>query len=244
MDTAKLLSLLDKGALYFSRLDKLCQLDPFEGSYTSANVAINQLAFDQLPNEWKLSQIKTASDWQQIQRSHRLVRESVKQQRQYTFVNSWHVQAYESAAMWSQYLRSQDGIAIQSTHGRLCDCFKNYTDYSVFIGMMRYLDYEREIISMDSVFGPYLSKRRSFEHEKELRCMIWTLENGKNELNNNKFKDVDGIYVPVDLPVLIQKIYIAPTAPAWFRETISAIIQRLGFKIEVCQSDLLASPMY
>ena len=54
MDLAKLLSLLDRSALYFSRLDKLSQLDPFEGYYTNANVALDQLSFNDLPVNWKV----------------------------------------------------------------------------------------------------------------------------------------------------------------------------------------------
>src|SRR5438128_9116768 len=47
---------------------------------------------------------------------------------------------------------------------------------------------------------PIMYKRKSFEHERELRAAIWTLEHGKNNWGlDNKFKDVSGLYVPVDI---------------------------------------------
>jgi hypothetical protein len=246
MDIAKLLSLLDKRALYFTRLDQLGQLDPFEGYYTNANVAVDQLSFNDLPANWKIGDgaIVDEKTWDAIRQNGNQLRQFAKAQREMTFVNSWHVQPHESAAMWSQYLKSQDGIAVQSTYGRLCDSFKGYEDFDVFIGTMRYLDYDKEVIPTRNILYPFLSKRRSFEHEKELRCLIWTPQDGKNNLTENKFKNVNGIYVSIEIPVLIQKIFVAPTAPTWVSETIASVVGKLGLKVEVVQSDLLAVPLY
>ena len=108
--------------------------------------------------------------------------------------------------------------------------------------MMRYLDYDKEIISTRNIMYPFISKRRSFEHEKELRCLIWTSQNNKNNIKDNKFKHVNGMYVSVDVPMLIQKVFIAPTAPTWFGETISSVVSKLGLKVEIVQSNLLATP--
>lgn len=245
MDIAKLLSLLDRRELYFARLDKLGQLDPFEGYYTNANVAIDQLSFSDLPSDWKTGDGAIDEvNWNALRNSAPERRAFSKAQREMTFVNSWHVQPHESAAMWSQYLKSQDGIAIQSTYGRLCDSFKAYEDFEVFIGMMRYLDYNKDVIPTRNILYPFLSKRRSFEHEKELRCLIWTPQHGKNDLKENKFKDVYGLYVSAQIPVLIQKIFVAPTAPSWLGETITSVVGKLGLKVEVVQSNLLAAPLY
>ena len=36
-----------------------------------------------------------------------------------TAVNCWHINEHESAAMWDLYLKSNEGIAIQSTYQKL-----------------------------------------------------------------------------------------------------------------------------
>ena len=53
MDLSKFLSILDKSALYFVRLDHLSSFDPLEGYYTSVNLQVDELLYKELPNEWK-----------------------------------------------------------------------------------------------------------------------------------------------------------------------------------------------
>ena len=55
MDLAKFLSLLDQRCLYFSRLDRLSEFDPFEGYYTHLNLAFDKFKFEDMPWEWKES---------------------------------------------------------------------------------------------------------------------------------------------------------------------------------------------
>lgn len=35
------------------------------------------------------------------------------------FVNCWHLNEYESAAMWDLYLKNEEGVAIQTTFNRI-----------------------------------------------------------------------------------------------------------------------------
>ena len=53
MDLAKLLSLLEKSALFFVRIDKLASIDPFEGYYTTANIQADDIRFEDIPQEWR-----------------------------------------------------------------------------------------------------------------------------------------------------------------------------------------------
>jgi hypothetical protein len=88
-------------------------------------------------------------------------------------------------------------------------------------------------------------KRKSFEHEKELRAVIWTLEHGKNAPGSgNKFKDSDGLYVSVDIPILVERVYLAPTAPRWLRDLIESLLKRFGHLIPVVQSSLADKAFY
>jgi hypothetical protein len=111
--------------------------------------------------------------------------------------------------------------------------------------MVNYLDYELETIPGGNILAPTMCKRKSFEHERELRAVIWTLEHGKNTWGpENKFKDISGLYVSVDISALIERVYVAPTAPSWVRELIDSLVKRFGYTIPVVQSGLAEAAFY
>jgi hypothetical protein len=239
-DLAKFLSLLDRSALYFPRVDTLD--DPFEGLYTKSSAAVEELTFE----EWKLrSNIDDEGTYKGFVGMQRNVRQFSKLQREITFVNSWYCQEHESAAMWSSYLKTQEGIAIQSTYQRLTEAFANYAEYEIFIGMVSYMEYDCQAISGGNILLPLMSKRKSFEHEHELRAVIWTMQHGKNEWGAaNKLKEVKGIYVPAALERLIERVYVAPTAPDWVRELLESLVRRFGLSAPVQKSSLAEAPFY
>ena len=121
---------------------------------------------------------------------------------------------------------------------------KQYEEFEVFIGEIKYLDYNNEAIPPGQLLFPLTTKRKSFEHEKELRALIWTLQHGKNNLKDNKFASTLGLSVPINLDKLIESIYVSPTAPHWFLNLIKAITKRYEIDKPVIQSDLLSNPLY
>src|SRR5574340_1150825 len=101
MDMAKFLSLIDKSALFFVRVDKLASQDPFEGFYTNANVQADNIQFSDMTEEWReQTDIKDEQTFRTIIESHKQIRQVVKAEREVTFVSAWHTQEHESAAMW------------------------------------------------------------------------------------------------------------------------------------------------
>ena len=227
MDLSKFLYLLDTSKLYFSRLDHLSDMDHFEGHYTAANLLLERQSYDSLSTEDKQG-FPSEKVLQSTQSALKKLREFSEVTRRVTFVNCWHLQDHESAAMWTQYVKSEDGIAIQSTYPRLIDSIREYGEYEVHIGVIKYIDFETEGIPYGNLFYPIMTKRRSFEHDRELRAFIWTLQHGKNNKSPelNKYKDVFGIGVPVDLKALIERIYLAPTAPEWLEEILSSVVDK------------------
>lgn len=248
MDLTKFLSVLDKSALYFVRLDKLAKFDSFEGYYTTANLEFEQLKYNQLPKELKDEDgFKDEKTFEAMKEFSPFIRQFAKKHRETTFVNSWHVQVHESAAMWSQYLKSQDGLAIQSTYKKLIDSYNEYEEYEIHIGTINYIDYNIESIPMKNLLSPFLYKRKSFEHEQELRCLIWTPQHGKNELmdlSKNKYKDTYGIYVHVNVETLIERIYLAPSSPEWMLDLLKSLMMKFSLDKPVIQSDLASVPLY
>jgi hypothetical protein len=145
-------------------------------------------------------------------------------------VNCWHLGEYESAAMWQVYSpRDSPGIAIQSTFDRLSESFHSYKKH-VWIGRTKYIDYTTDAIAnVEDVKQWFLHKRREFSYEQELRAMIMTSWQ-------------PGMDVACDLPVLIESIRIAPTAPPYMIELVSEICRRFELQTEVFPSMLSERP--
>jgi len=226
MDFTKFISLLDKSALFFARADTLN--DPFEGSYSKANI---QLRPEIYKNGIPPKALEDASKF-------------YKFNTKCTVINCWHLNEHESAAMWRLYLKSNEGIAIVSTFNRLKDCFKA-GNHNIHIGKVKYIDYEKDWLPEGNTFYPFVHKRKSFEHEQELRAVIQE-HSYKKSGGIDWFKPPfdDGIYVQVDLNVLIDKIYLAPTSPQWLFKLVISVTRKYGLDQEVLQSSLDDVPVY
>jgi hypothetical protein len=225
IDFTKFVCLLDKSALFFSRADRLG--DQFEGSYSRANVRLRPEVYKDIPPDV-------------LENISKFCRIFVK----HTAINCWHLSDYESVAMWNLYRKSADGIAIQSTFDLLKTSLKDET-HNVHIGKVRYIDFEKDWMPEGNTLYPFVHKRRSFEHEKELRAVIQELLYKKNgEIDWSRPSFDDGIYVQVDLDVLIDKIYLAPTSPKWLLELIRSITEKYDLDKDVLPSSLDDAPVY
>jgi len=230
LDFTKFVSLLDRRALFFPRADMLA--DPFEGSYSRANVALRPTVYKDLPKE----------SLEKMFEQHRTLSREI---RRFTLINCWHIGEHESAAMWRLYLKSDEGVAVQSTFARLADSFRDCAEHTVHIGKVNYIDYETDWLPEGNSFYPFLHKRTSFEHERELRAIIQKLpvaDGGGVDWTKELF-DV-GVYVPVDLDALIESVFVSPTAPTWFGELVRCVTRKYGLEKEVMQSQLGQDPVY
>lgn len=216
MDFTKFVDLLDKKSLFFSRTDKLG--DPFEGSCP-------------------IKSIKTRSEIY----GSKYVGDFFKLLREFTTVNCWYLSRYESAAMWKLYLKSDEGIAIKSSYRRLRDSLKN-SEFDIFIGKVKYINYDEEEIPINFL-SPFFHKRMSFRHERELRACIQKLpKKGFSERSKRPFEN--GVYVEVDLKVLIRGIYLAPKTPKWLVELIESVTKKYKLEKNVVHSSLDTTPIY
>jgi hypothetical protein len=165
--------------------------------------------------------------------------------RSHTFVNCWHLNNVESAAMWKLYLSHSEGVAVQTTFERLVSSFQGDENdmFEVYVGKVSYLDYEHEAFPEGNTFVPFLHKRRSFEHEHELRAIIQPIFPGGDPLTDiGPF--ADGLLVEVDLRMLIEHIYVAPTSEAWFAALVENTTKKYGLGIPVRHSDMIRDPVY
>jgi hypothetical protein len=155
-------------------------------------------------------------------------------------VSCWHMNEHESAAMWSLYSRSGDGMCIRSDYRRLRKCLPK----CVPIGEVNYIDYAADGFSVQNAFNCIVHKRKSFEHERELRAVFWEMD-GTPEAQPLKAKiEAAGLWIDVDLDSLIDSIHISPTAAPWLKEVIEGITRKYDLAVSVSQSTLADAPLY
>ena len=229
MTFAKFVSLLDRKALFFARLDRLG--DPFEGSITETQRVLRQGKSGL--HDTSVSMIKS--------------------RRENTIVNCWHMNDSESISMWDRYVKqSYEGVAVCSTYERLVSSFDIYdgrkrqrnedgTDLQLFVrvGMVKYIDYESYDGDIEELS---LLKRREFREEREVRAVVLD-RSFLGDPHPTRFP-TGGDYVPVDLTKLVKTIHAAPGAPEWFMRTVQSVLKIHGFDFRVEQSDLDRVPAY
>jgi len=161
--------------------------------------------------------------------------------KQCVYVSCWHCNEYESAAMWGLYLKSDEGIAIQSTVDRLVESFSGCHD-PIFIGDVHYIDYDKNTDFRGNMFDYAVLKRMSYSHEKELRAVHALHEMYEGRLVLSTTPGPDGMSIPVNLDQLIESVYVAPTAQSWLVDLVRKVVERYGLKVSITQSTLAKPP--
>ena len=148
------------------------------------------------------------------------------------FLSCWHRNDHESAAMWRLYLSYEDGVAIRSNAARLGEAFQA-TEESLLLGVVRYLDYQKQSIPAQHELDPFFCKRKSFEYETEVR-LLWRAEAPSKE---------SGRYITASLNDLIEEVVVSPTAEPWFQDLVQSVTQKYGLGVRIVQSGLFEEPI-
>ena len=221
MDFAKYVSMLYNGGLYFPRADQLA--DPFEGSYARANVRFRGASAIPSDAQEQLSKF-------------------YKQALQWTYVNCWHMNEHESAGMWNIYAKSDRSIAIQSTYERLRDSLSCHSD--VYVGVVNYIDYDSQPLPEGNSFYAFVHKRKSFEHERELRAVIQDLPTAAGGGVDWQASTPLGLWRSVQLNDVLEAVYVSPRSPAWFAGVVEVVSAKFQLEVNVLQSKLDEQPFY
>ena len=206
LDLSKFLDLLLSQKLFMSRSDKF--EDQYEGTFS----------------EPTFEEIKKLSE------NNPEFLDYYKSKREKVIISSWHINEYESFAMWQIFTQNSEGLAIQSTVKRLQNALIPEKNYDQFIGEVNYIDYKKEHIPFNDAFFPFLFKRKSFQYEREVRII--------SDVSSNKIAINDGLKINVDINQLIEKIYIHPKSENWYKKLVIELVEKLGFDIEIEKSDL------
>lgn len=206
LDLSKFLDLLLCKRLFMSRSDKF--EDQYEGTFSEPT-------FEELK--------RIAENKPEFLKYYKKHRENV-------VVSSWHSNDHESYAMWQIFTQNSEGLAIQSTIGRLQEALAPEKNYEQHIGAVNYIDYKKEYIPFDDSFFPFLFKRKSFQYEGEVRII--------SDLTKYNLTINDGIKIDVDINKLIERIYIHPRSENWYKNLVIQLMAQLGFNFTIEKSDL------
>lgn len=227
MDFAKFASLLTTSSLFFSKLKNLG--DPWEGEWPDYyyEVIKNQI-------------IKTKPSFQNKDDTSSLLQQLINGKNiiyDYTYVNCWHINNYESAAMWKLYSLTNQGIALKTTVGKLRnEILKRDEEFE--IRRIEYIDhnyFRPETNNNLSMTEPIFYKMKAFEYECELRVAfldkkilqnVTTIYEGEN-LEEYK-NPLPGRNIPIDLAKIIDAIHISPVAPEWIESVVKSLLEKYG----------------
>ncbi len=239
MDFSKFISMLEHGALWFSRVDLLG--DEYEGTYSVPD-----------REQHKSHQHPQAEEHQKL---HRFLKK-------WTLVCCWHMNQYESVGMWSAYANNGDGVAICSTYKKLCDCL----DAACYVGVVQYKDYATDSFAppLSNFFVPFVHKQIFHRHEEELRAVLawppptvplvgerpsWMKYEFKDDNGNRIMYDYDreppyfGALHAIDLRNLIDEIVLGPKSRPWLKELVEKTVLRYGLTgVPVIVSRLCKKP--
>lgn len=206
LDLSKFLELLLSRRIFMSRSDKF--EDQYEGTFSEP----------------------TFEEIKKIAHNNPKFLEYYKTHRENVVISSWHTNEYESFAMWQIFTKNNEGLAIQSTLGRLKEALQAERQFEQYIGEVNYIDYKKEHIPFEDTFFPFLFKRKSFQYEKEIRVLT--------DVSHKNLTINDGLKIQVDINKLIEKIYIHPKSENWYKKLVIELVHKLGFHFEVEKSDL------
>lgn len=233
MDFGSFVFLLSTNQLHFTRIDNFD--DPFEGSIPK-KIADEYDKHWEEPDELSLEYVGSRENLSKIQQLRRKT----------IFVNCWHMNNTESAAMWNLYGRN-NGIAIQSTVKRLKDSFDPYyrpQDRMFLIPQVKYINYEKDSFNQTHLYNFYLHKRESFRHETELRIMIYYHEIDRNIITKTDEDFPPHIQMKVKLETLIENVFVHPTGKDWFLDAVASVMQKYDVHVDPQRSSIDNNPVY
>jgi hypothetical protein len=232
LDFPKFTSMLVTPILHFSSVAGLD--DPYEGMHGVSPAGTDStpwfgLPFSEVGSGGGLICRGPEPDEEQIV-------QAVTELRKRTFTNCWHMNPNEPASMWAQYVPGGAGVAIRSTVGRLIDAFEK-CPHEVRLSEVMYIDHETESLIGAYPLARFIRKRKSFEHERELRAII-------DFDPHVGWREVSAVSVRIDLPQFITEVRVSPGAPRWFGELVVSLARTFGVSWPTRRSTLDDCPLY
>jgi hypothetical protein len=234
MNLSNFVWMLQNEGLYFCRCDLLG--DPYEGHYTQP-VAASEADF--VGTMLAIPEFNRIPDAEEIARDHFKVQllDLPKKLKSEFFVSCWHMNDEESQAMWKLYTSHNESICVRSTYQTLADALPA----ECMLGQVKYIDYRRDRFDTGNALNYIVHKRKSFEHEREARSVVW-----KRDGATLPFESVgaEGLVVPVNIGELVKEIFVSPGSKPMLREIVEKLATKYGLTVPVKQSAVDNPPGY
>jgi hypothetical protein len=167
MDFAKYLSLLDKQALFFSKVSNLN--DPYEGTLFYLLKEIN-------PTNAKLIE-NCMPQFLQVKNLAKKICPGLFKGQGFC-VNCWHLNEEESVALWRTYMSGNEGLAIKTPLRNFKKQIESST-LKIYLEKINYgfnrdsfsIDHDKKTVSIAPI-DTVITKKRPFEFEKEIRAIV------------------------------------------------------------------------
>lgn len=236
-DLLKFIDLIS-GNLHFCRADIF--EDRFEGRYPKTVIEEISQVFEYNPC------IKGTEVYNRVEEGNKKFMSTIRNQeikwKECVAISCWHLNDYESAAMWGQYAKFGYGIAVKTTINKL-GSIKVPNEYICESFPVTYIDYENGFKESGLIKFHQLSrfqfKRKSFEHENEYRIMLYkpTDSNEIIKFNEHRIPVLDnldvlsasGISMKIDAKEVIDEIILAPYLKEWECNIIDKLVNKYGF---------------
>ncbi len=229
MSISKFISLVTTNRLFLCRIDKL--KDKFEGTLPAINLKKRPELYAEILQY--IDSTENSANSRKI--FFDALDQSARSMRAWTYVNCWHMNKYESAAMWDLYRDGQHAIAVQTTYRKLTDMMPT----GVFAGEVKYIDYNMTLMSEGNAFFPIMHKRKSFEHEKEVRLVASPMSDVIEDMvKDGVTYSEGGATVDFDINLTAELIYVSPEAPSWLHKAVESVCRSAGITVPIKQSDL------
>ncbi len=219
LDFTKFVSLLEKNSLFFVYAEHLN--DPFEGSISGLNKSLRPTLFEKKLFDNHVNRLEL---------------------RARVAVNSWHINTLESAAMWKLYAQTNEAVCIQTNYKLLRHALPPIFNIST----VKYVDYNSEYIPEYHPLAPFLFKRKSFEHEMELRAIVDVEEIDHSVFEILGIESSDyGIYKAITIENIVENVYVAPDSPDWFYNLVKSVCKTYKLSnTSVIRSSLETEPFF
>jgi hypothetical protein len=258
----KFINLLSDECLYFASLESYSKTDPMEGFPPKAVLKIiydiYRQDFSDTASFLNVMETQPGADAEQVKLAIAKARAmidtmpdefKIRAEKVFkgTVVSCWYASNHESEAMWKLYSDLGKGIAVKTTVGRLRKALEakgaKFGDRLIYIGKVKYIDFQRDTFEpgecvVDGHVSPLL-KRKSFEHENEVRAFFV----GDIDVDNIHSFEPASYQVAVDLKELVADIYISPFASGSFSSAVRSIASKFGFDMELKNSSLLSEAL-
>lgn len=238
MDLAKFVSLLTTKSLYFACPSQFN--DPYEGCVPRSHSQAESGIVQPLVDDWLRLRTAFADKGpeclkkfdESLQSFKTQVFQARKKAASKFGVSCWHISDHESEAMWRLYSALGQGIAIESSVGQLEASLGKRANLQ--IDSVRYSDFDKDPIEKGHRHYGLFMKRKSYEHEKELRATILLLREG------------EGILVQCDLATLVTEVHVSPYTERYVKDAVEKLCKGEAHVLRkpVLQSHLLDHPDY